>query len=838
MPDISEIILTGPARSRRDCARSSLGFLLILPLVLALAGCGSGSSPVPPVSTTCVSITAVQGTAIKPVTMLGSGGSSGPYTFSATGLPAGLGISASGTISGTPTVNGTSNYAVTVTDAGGHIGALNCTVTVAVPPPPTSGTPDQRADVVLAEMTQAEKLALVQGGVTTNNAYGYTVPLGGAGWVPANTRVGIPALYLADGSVGVGNGVGPATALPSSIASAASWDTTEATKYGNIIGTELADYGINVNLGGNINLIGREPRDGRTFETKGEDPILAGKITAAHLNAIQAQHVIADIKHFAFNDQESGRGTANAIIDERSGRESDLLAFEIGVKDSNVQSVMCSYNLTNGQYDCENSHLLNDVLKTGWNFPGFVMSDWWATHSTDASAINGLDQEQPNQQYFSTLGQDIASGLVPQSRLDNMVHRILRAMFEVGIFDHPLQTQAIPAAADAAVAQEIEEQGAVLLKNASNQLPLNASGLTSIAIIGSHADSYVLSGGGSAQVTPIGGGITQGLYPCPPCWAEVIWDPSSPLQAIKAIAPGAKLQYADGSDASAAATLAASSQVAIVFVSQWASEGMDEPSLNLTDLTSASPIDQDALVAAVAAANPHTIVVIESGGPIVMPWLSQVNAVLEAWFPGQNGGPAIADLLFGVANPSGKLPLTFPASVAQLPRPNIPQPPDGVTPFAVNYTEGYNVGYKWYDVQGLTPLFYFGYGLSYTTFSVTNPAIVNNLASLSKPNFQVTFKLANTGAVAGAEVAQVYLGLPASTNEPPKRLVGWQKVLLQPAGSQTVTIEVNQNDSSHPMSYWDTVSSSWLVAPGNYTVYLGDTSATASLTTVGTITVQ
>jgi beta-glucosidase len=713
-------------------------------------------------------------------------------------------------------------------------------------PPPTTGTPDQRADAMLAQMTQAEKLQMVQGGVMTNLEWGYTIPLGAAGWVPGIPRLGIPALYLADGSVGVGNAVGPATALPSSIASAASWDTNEAAKYGAVIGSELADYGINVNLGGNVNLIGREPRDGRTFETKGEDPILAGKITAAHLTAIQAQHVIADIKHFAFNDQETGRATANAIIDDRGGRESDLLAFEIGVKDSNVQSVMCSYNLTNAQYDCENSYLLNQVLKGDWSFPGFVMSDWWATQSTVNAAVNGLDQEQPNQQYFSTLGQAITSGQVPQSRLDNMVHRILRAMFAVGIFDNPQNiqpilgyppnSQLIPAAADAAVAQEIEEQGAVLLQNTGNQLPLNAANLQSIAIIGSHADHYVLSGGGSAQVQPIGGAMT-GPQPNPPGWATVTWDPSSPLNAIQTKAPNAKIQYADGSDAAAAATLAASSQVAIVFVSQWASEGMDEPSLNLTDLTSTTPIDQDALVATVAAANPHTIVVVENGGPILMPWLSQVIAVLEAWYPGQSGGPAIADLLFGVTNPSGKLPITFPASEAQLPRPAIPQPPDNVTPFAVNYTEGYNVGYKWYDVNGFTPLFHFGYGLSYTTFSITNAAIVNNLVSTTTPNFQVTFKIANTGTVAGAEVAQVYLGMPASTNEPPKRLVGWQKVLLQPGASQAVTIEVDQNDSSHPMSYWDTGTSSWLVGPGTYTVYLGNSEAAASLTTVGTITV-
>ena len=706
------------------------------------------------------------------------------------------------------------------------------------PPPPPPTTADAKADALLAQMTQAEKLQLVQGGVTSNLTYGYTVPRGAGGWVPGNTRLNIPALYLADGSVGVGNGVGPSTALPSSIASAASWDLNEATKYGSVIGTELADYGINVNLGGNVNLIGRDPRDGRTFETKGEDPILAGKITAAHINAIQAQHVIGGIKHFSFNDQESGRGTANVMIDERGGRESDLLAFEIGVKDSNVQSVMCSYNLTNGVYDCENSHLLNDVLKGEWKFPGFVMSDWWATHSTATAANNGLDQEQPNEQYFASLGTAVSGGQVPQSRLDNMVHRILRAMYEVGIFDYPQTIQAIPATADAAIAQEAEEQGAVLLKNSANQLPLSTS-VSSIAVIGSHADVAVLSGGGSAQVQPMGGGIsTQSNNPCPPCWSPVVWDPSSPLQAIQAKAPGAKVQFADGTDANAAAALAASSQVAIVFVNQWASEGMDEPSLALSDLVNANPIDQDALVAAVAAANPHTIVVVESGGPVLMPWLGQVNAVLEGWYPGQNGGPAIADLLFGVANPSGKLPVTFPASDAQLPRPVTPQPPDGSTPFIVNYSEGYDVGYKWFDANGLTPLFPFGFGLSYTTFSISNPAVVNNLSSASKPNFQVTFNMANTGAVAGAEVAQVYLGMPASLNEPPKRLVGWQKVKLDPGASQSVTIEVDQNDSSHPMSYWDTTSNSWQIASGTYTVYLGNSSASTSLATAGTITVQ
>jgi beta-glucosidase len=697
------------------------------------------------------------------------------------------------------------------------------------PPPPTA-SPDVRADYLVGQMTLDEKIQLVHGGAALD-WWNYTLPRGAGGWIPGIPRLGIPDLYFADGSVGVGNGVGQATALPSSIASAASWDLNEAAKYGQVIGAELSAYGINVNLGGNVNNTGREPRDGRTFETKGEDPILAGKITAAHLKAIQDQYVMAGIKHFAFNDQETGRTTANAIIDDRSARESDLLAFEIGVNDSNVQSVMCSYNLVNGTYACENAYLLNTVLKGNWSFPGFVMSDWDATHSTVNAALNGLDQEQPENIYFgSSLEQAVEDGEVPQSRLDNMVHRILRAMFAAGLFDHPATIQPINATADAAVAQEAEEQGAVLLKN-TGLLPLDGTKVTSIAVIGSHADIAVLSGGGSAQVDPVGGPVLTEGKPCPPCWSQVVWDPSSPLNAIQAKAPGASVQYNDGTNASQAAALAASSNVAIVFVSQWASEGMDIPSLNFTDVIHATPINEDALVTTVAAANPNTVVVLENGGPQVMPWLASVSAVLEAWYPGQRGGDAIANILFGAVNPSGKLPMTFPASVNDLPRPVIATPPDSTTPFPVDYTiDGFNVGYKWYDTKGYTPLFPFGYGLSYTTFTITNSQLTADI-SASSPSFQVSFDVQNTGALAGAEVAQVYLGLPASTGEA-KRLVGWQKVSLTPGQLQNVTIQVSSSDSSHPLSYWDTTSNFWLVASGTYTVYLGNSSR--SLTTVGT----
>ena len=678
-------------------------------------------------------------------------------------------------------------------------------------------------------MTLDEKVQIVHGS-SPPQWWTQSLPRGVGSFVPGIPRLGVPDLYFGDGSVGLCGCVGQGTALPSSMASAATWDLNEASKYGLVIGSELSAYGINVNLGGNVNNTGREPRDGRTFETKGEDPILAGKINAAHLKAIRDQFVMAGMKHYALNDQESGRNTANVIIDDRSARESDLLAFEISMKDSGVQSVMCSYNLLNSTWACEDPYLLNQVLKNDWNFPGYVMSDWGATHSTVNAANSGLDLEQPNSVYFGNLKTAVQSNSVSQSRLDDMVHRILRAMYADGLMDHPQTVHAIDVAGDAAIAQEEEEQGAVLLKN-SGILPLSTS-VPSIAVIGSHSDIAVLSGGGSAQVDPVGGAALTEGYPNPPGWAPVIWVPSSPLNAIKALAPGANVQFNDGTNASSAATLAASSSVAIVFASQWESEGMDVPSLNFTDVIHNPAIDQDALISAVAAANPNTIVVMENNTAKVMPWLANVKAVLEAWFPGQKGGEAIANLLFGTVNPSGKLPLTFPASVNDLPRPVIDQPPDTTTPFNVDYTiDGYNVGYKWYDTQGKTPLFPFGFGLSYTTFSINNPQLSSTTTG-SSVGFQVSFDLQNTGTRDGAEVAQLYLQLPASTNES-RRLVGWAKTTVAAGQTQpSITIQINANDSSHPLGYWNTATNSWTIASGTYTVYLGNSSR--NLTTLGT----
>jgi len=682
-------------------------------------------------------------------------------------------------------------------------------------------------------MTLDEKIQLVHGGLDLSNPFG---PRGAVGWVPGIPRLGIPDLFFQDGSLGVGTSMGQGTGLPSGLANAASWDTDEAYKFGQVAGKELSAYGVSVALGGNLNLTSREPRNGRTFETRGEDPILVGKMAAAHLRAIQDQFIIAGVKHFAFNDQETARTSANSVIDERAARESDLLAFEIALKDSNAQMVMCAYNLVNGIYACENDHLLNKVLKQDWGFRGFVLSDWYATQSSVASAKAGLDQEQPGQYYFGGIWGEglktaVQNGDLPQSRLDNMVHRILRAMYAAGVFDHPRSVQPIDTAGDAAIAQEIEEKGAVLLKNAAQILPLSSSSLSSIAVIGAHADVGVLSGGGSAQTSPVGGAALTLPPACPPytpppgglaCTnSSQIYDPSSPLAAIQLKAPGVSVQFDDGTDPVRAGALAAASNVAIVFVNDWQSEGMESVDLSFSD-------DQNALVTSVAAANPQTIVVMENGGARVIPWFSSVGAVLEAWYPGQRGGEAIANILFGDVNPSGKLPITFPASITDLPRPiiPIPDPPDSTAPFEVDYTvEGFDVGYKWFDAQAIQPLFPFGYGLSYTNFSISNRQLT---AAASASGFQVSFDVKNTGGRAGEEVAQVYLGLPQGVGESPKRLVAWKKVLLQANEQQHVVVTIQTSDTSHPLSYWDTTSGNWMTAAGDYTVYVGNSSRDVS----------
>ncbi|MBZ5680976.1 MAG: glycoside hydrolase family 3 C-terminal domain-containing protein [Acidobacteriia bacterium] len=691
-------------------------------------------------------------------------------------------------------------------------------------------SPDERASMVVKEMTLDEKISLLHG--TGMRGLGPVSPLavdsnGGAGFVVAIPRLGIPGIQMSDAAYGVrssGENGRYSTALPSDVGAAASWDTEAAYQYGALIGRELRAQGYNMSLGGGVNLT-REPRNGRTFEYMGEDPILAGTMVGSVMKGLQAQHVIGDIKHYALNDQESGRNAVNVNIDKRSMRESDLLAFEIGLQVSDAAAVMCSYNRVNGDYACENKYLLTEVLKKDWNFKGFVVSDWGGTHSAAKASAAGLDHEEPGWFFYGdTLKNAVQAGQVPMAEINDHVHRILRSMFATGVIDDPPIRSVVDAAGGLEITQKLEEQSIVLLRNEHAQLPLKASALHTIAVIGPHADVGMISGGGSAQVDPPGGNAIMPPGKGQTRWGEPVWFPTSPLKAVRAKAPGASVQYSSGADPSAAAALAKASDVAIVFAYRWESEGMDLESLSL-------PEHQDDLIAAVAAANPHTAVVLETGGPVTMPWADRVSGILEAWYGGTRGAEAAANVLFGDVNPGAKLPVTFPKSDADLPHRTVVQPPPesvpdwskpgaweqilkGLPPFQITYDEGLKVGYKWYDAEHKQVLFPFGYGLSYTTYSYSNLKVTPG------KTVRLSFTVTNTGSRAGAEIAEVYAALPSGTGEPPKRLVGWNKVKLNAGESKEVSVEVGPKY----LSIFNVDKNAWQLVPGDYTFMVGGSS--------------
>ncbi len=700
----------------------------------------------------------------------------------------------------------------------------------------TSLSPDERADLVLKEMTLDEKVALLHGvGMPTDDAVTpENAPSNrGVGYAVGVPRLGIPGIDMSDAAYGVrSSGVNGrySTALPANVAAAASWDPNAAFEYGALIGRELRAQGFNMSLGGGVDIT-REPRNGRTFEYLGEDPVLAGTLVAKLIEGTQSAHVIGDIKHYAFNDQESGRNSVNITIGKRAARESDLLAFEIGVAQGHPAAVMCSYNRVNGDFACENKYLLTEVLKKDWQFPGFVVSDWGGTHSTEKASTAGLDNEEPGRFFFGDrFKAAVQAGTIPTAELDEHVHRILRSMFAVGVVDYPRQRSVVDPFAGFETARKIEETGIVLLKNERATLPLNAAKLHTIAVIGSHSDVGMISGGGSAQVDPIGGNAIDAPGKGATRWGQEIWFPTSPLKAIQARAPRAQVKYDAGTDPAAAAAAAKGADVAIIFAYQWESEGMDLPSLSL-------PHHQDDVIAAVAAANPHTIVVLETGSPVTMPWVDAPSAILEAWFSGSDGADAVGNILFGSVNPTGKLPNTFPKSDADLPHPTLTMPPpesqhfsgavspeqraSGLPAFQVVYDEGVKVGYKWYDAEKKPVLFPFGFGLSYTTYRYSGLTVTPG------DKVKVSFTLANTGSRAGAEIAEVYAALPAGTEEPPKRLVGFSKVNLAAGEKQTVTVEVDPKY----LSIFDEAKDGWTLVPGDYTIMVGGSSQNLPLKT-------
>jgi beta-glucosidase len=719
---------------------------------------------------------------------------------------------------------------------------------VAGEPQRTSAKADARARAagIVAKMTLDEKIALVHGlfppfakGKTPNEL----IP--SAGHIDGVPRLGVPLIRESDASLGVANQVEQrkgdvATALPSSLATAASFDPEIAHAGGVMIGAEARAKRFNVLLAGGVNLT-RDPWNGRNFEYLGEDPLLAGTLAGAHITGVQSNRIVSTVKHFALNAQETGRMVVDARIDEASLRESDLLAFQIAIEQGKPGSVMCSYNKVNGDWACENDFLLNKVLKRDWGYPGWVMSDWGGVHSTAKAANAGLDQESgqelDSEIFFEKLKADVETGKVPMARLDDMVTRYLTGLIETGLYDAPVadSVQPIPYAQHADVAQRAAEAGIVLLKNDGGLLPVAATAKR-IVLIGGHADVGVLSGGGSSQVRSVGGApieipLTSGAAMS---FARLTYHASSPLKALQAALPQAQISYVDGKDVAAAAAAARGADIAIVFGTQWTTEAQDVPNLSLPD-------GQDALIAAVAAAQPKTVAVLETGGPVLMPWLTSVPAVVQAWYPGQRGGEAIANILTGKVNPSGRLPITFMAAASQAPRP-APVGLDTLTSleaqaaadpasaskyklasFPVDYVEGADVGYRWYEKKGQQPLFAFGHGLSYTSFTYRRPVVTGG------KTLSISFEIVNTGSRAGADVPQMYVAGDGATV--PMRLAAFKRVTLKPGEVRRVTLTAEPRI----LADYDVKLPGWRIAGGKYRVALGRDATDRSMVSTATV---
>lgn len=703
-----------------------------------------------------------------------------------------------------------------------------------------------RADALVAKMTLEEKIALLHGlfppmaaGKTPNEL----IP--SAGHIDGVPRLGVPLIRESDASLGVANQVEQrkgdvATALPSSLATAASFDPAIARAGGAMIGAEARAKRFNVLLAGGVNLT-RDPWNGRNFEYLGEDPLLAGTLAGAHIAGVQSNRIVSTVKHFALNSQETGRMVVDARIGEAALRMSDLLAFQIAIETGKPGSVMCAYNKVNGDWACENRHLLTDVLKRDWGYPGWVMSDWGAVHSTAKAANAGLDQQSGQELdkalYFAEpLKAAVDKGQVPVARIDDMVARYLTGLIETGAYDAamPARAETPPYAAHADVAQRAAEAGIVLLKNQGDLLPI-ARTAKRIVVIGGNADVGVLSGGGSSQVRSVGGAPVEIALATggSASFARITYHASSPLLVLRKALPGVRVDWVDGRSLNATVEAAKAADLAIVFATQWTTEADDVPDLRL-------PNQQDALIAAIAAAQPKTIAVMETGGPVLMPWIDKVPAVVQAWYPGQRGGEALAAILTGRVNPSGRLPITFPADASQPPRPRpvgldrlsgleaaaAANPAAASTyvldSFPVDYVEGADVGYRWYEKKGLKPLFPFGHGLSYTQFAYRNPVVTGGRT------LRVTFDVVNTGARAGADVPQIYVAREGGAG--PMRLAGFTRVQLKPGETRRITLTAEPR----VVADYDTALPGWRIAAGRYRVALardaGDRTMVSSVT--------
>ena len=650
--------------------------------------------------------------------------------------------------------------------------------------------PSERARRLVAAMSLDQKIGQLHGEPTAEDFR----------HVAAVPDLCVPALTLTNGPAGVGtstrpDGGAPATALPAPLALAATWDPAMASRYGDVMGTEARLTGRNLLEAPAVDVM-RTPLGGRTFESFGEDPLLAARIAVPEIRAVQDRGVLANVKHYVLNNQERDREDVSVVVGPRALHELYLPPFEAAVRDAEVASVMCAYNRVDGVYSCENEPLLTGILRDELGFEGFVLSDFTATHSTEASVRAGLDLELPFGLYYGDpLRAAVAEGRVPEAALDEMLARRFTQMFRLGVFDRAPDSGSIDVEAHALVARRVAEAGTVLLRNERATLPLDAGRLRSLAVLGPWADRAATGGGGSSAVAPL----------------RTI----SPLEGIRArVGADVEVVTADGDGPDAAAEAAASADVAVVVVGQRLTEGRDRTGLAL-------PAGQDALVRAVAAANPRTVVVLHVGAPVTMPWLDDVAATVLGWYPGQEDGAVTAAVLFGDAEPGGRLPVTFPASLADVVPPGPASYPgvDGV----VRYREGLLVGYRRVQALDATPRFPFGFGLSYTTFALDDLEAPSSTDGDSPVTVRV--RVRNTGDRSGSEVVQAYVAAPEEPGTPPTQLRGFAKVPLEPGASAVVTLELDPR----AFSRWDEATRSWRVVPGRHRLLIGTSSVDTPL---------
>ena len=693
---------------------------------------------------------------------------------------------------------------------------------------------DSKAEIRAREteqrMTDEERFGLIrslmvvvfgQGGGTRDPRVPESVPQI-AGWVKGVPRLGVPDLLLTDAGSGITNPAhgrpgDQATALPSAQAVAATFNPQLAYEGGAILGTEARARNFNVVLGGGMNLA-RDPRHGRNFEYFSEDPLLSALMGSEQVKGIQAQNVIGMLKHVSLNSQEINKWFLDARIDPAAHREAEMLGFQIGIERGDPGALMCAYNMINGEYACGNDSLLNGVVKGAIGYKGFIMSDWKAVYGWDF-ALKGLDQHSgmqvDEQEWFGRPFEEAyARGDIPHERLSDMVRRILRAVYMTGADTWSGPQPRPDIEAHLASALEVARQGIVLLKN-EGVLPIKPD-VKTIAVIGGHADKGMVSGGGGSSLTdPIGGfaldvplggqGIFAGLR-------RLAMTGPSPLAELRKRFPHAEVLFDPGESPADAAATARRADVAIVMGIKTEAENHDDADLSL-------PWGQAGVIEAVADANPNTVVVLQTGNPVDMPWRNKARAIVEAWYSGNAGGTAIAEVLSGAVNPSGRLPVTFYDGVEQTPHPVMPgfgTPAN--TPTVVDYHEGAEVGYRWLAKTGDRPLYPFGHGLSYTSFAY------RDLALTGGETVTATFTVTNTGDREGADVPQLYL--TDAPGEKRMRLLGFERVALQPGESRKVTLVADPR----LLARFDAGAGQWRITNGDHAIALGESAGRLMLT--------